>query len=117
MENLKDLNENEIAQRDLMFKLRQDLNFYLSQNDEWSENDKNKFLQFKKKIDSLNINDIHEYINEMIGMNEQIEDIKEIKEMEKRLNFFKEKLIDQITYNNNKRELLENQIQLKNNIF
>ena len=50
-------------------------------------------------------------------MNEQIEDIKEIREMEKRINFFKDRLIEQITYNNNKREFLESKIKWKDNMF
>ena len=115
--NLNGIDENEMAQRDLMFKLKKDLNDYLSQSDQWSEKDKNKFLKFKEKIDVLNIRDIHKYIEEIVGMNEQIEDIKEIREMEKRINFFKDRLIEQITYNNNKREFLESKIKWKDNMF
>ena len=115
--NINIIDKNEMDQRHLMFKLKKDLNDYLSQSDQWSENDKNKFLQFKEKIDVLNIRDIHKYIEEIVGMNEQIEDIKEIREMEKRINFFKDRLIEQITYNNNKREFLESKIKWKDNMF
>ena len=115
--NFENINNDEIAQQDLMFKLKQDLNNYLAQSEQWSESDKNKFLKFKEKIDVLHVGDISKYIGEMVGMNEQLEDMKEIKEMEKRINFFKDKLVDQIYYNNNKRIFLENKIQWKDNVF
>jgi hypothetical protein len=99
-----------------MLKLKNDLAFYLSQ-DKWDIIEKKKLNEFKKKIEKIQHTNIEDYINEILDMNEEIKEWKAVREIERRINGFKEKLNEQISYDRLRREKLQNSFNLIDNIF
>ena len=101
---------------ELMLKIKNDLSFYLSQ-DKWDYIERNKLNEFKKKIEKIQLSNIEDYINEIVDMKEEIEDWKAVREIEKRINTFKENLNEQISIYRLRREKLQNSFNLIDNIF
>ena len=99
-----------------MLKIKNDLSFYLSQ-DKWDYIERNKLNEFKKKIEKIQLSNIEDYINEIVDMKEEIEDWKAVREIEKRINTFKENLNEQISIYRLRREKLQNSFNLIDNIF
>ncbi len=118
--NLQLLDEKKISYKketyELMLKLKNDLAFYLSQ-DKWDIIEKKKLNEFKKKIEKIQHTNIEDYINEILDMNEEIKEWKAVREIERRINGFKEKLNEQISYDRLRREKLQNSFNLIDNIF
>ena len=100
----------------LMLKLKNDLTYYLSQN-KWDNKERKELNEFKKKIENYQLTNIEDYINEILDMNEEIKEWKAVREIERRINGFKEKLNEQISYDRLRREKLQNSFNLIDNIF
>ena len=99
------------------FKLSQEINYFLSVNKPKTENEKNLFEEFKEKINSLKqvndeiyisyINDNYEYLQE------ELENLKKIRESEKQINDFIFHLNNDIQNNSMQRHILGEMIRFK----
>lgn len=99
------------------FKLSQEINYFLSVNKPKTENEKNLFEEFKEKINSLKqvndeiyisyINDNYEYLQE------ELENLKKIRESEKQINDFIFHLNNDIQNNSMQRHVLGEMIRFK----
>ncbi len=100
----------------LMLKLKNDLTYYLSQN-KWDNKERKELNEFKKKIENYQLTNIEDYINEILDMNEEIKEWKRIREIEKRINNFNNRLYEQLNYQRAKRDKIQEHLNIINNIF
>ena len=100
----------------LMLKLKNDLTYYLSQN-KWDNKERKELNEFKKKIENYQLTNIEDYINEILDMNEEIKEWKKIREIEKRINNFNNRLYEQLNYQRAKRDKIQEHLNIINNIF
>ena len=100
----------------LMLKLKNDLTYYLSQN-KWDNKERKELNEFKKKIENYQLTNIEDYINEILDMNKEIEEWKKIREIEKRINNFNNRLYEQLNYQREKRDKIQEHLNIINNIF
>ena len=97
-------------------KIENDLKYYLTE-DKWTQMEKKQFEFLKNQIKEIeNSNPISEF-NQILGIYEEIQDLKNTREQEKRINKFNEKLNDDLNDNKNKKERLKNQFKIVDNIF
>ena len=117
LSNEKTLTDEEIKKLKVFkLKIENDLKYYLTE-DKWSQKEKKQFEFLKNQIKEIENNNPISEFNQILGIYEEIQDLKNTREQEKRINKFNEKLNDDLNDNKIKKERLKNQFKIIDNIF